>query len=100
MPQIYIKTVDWKSIFATTKLQAFTAGYQELFEFLNQTKVDQHGRIDPIAWDDWLIDLYYNDRKTYKSMQKRAKIITKQARDLGIKVQYNDVCRMNLRALA
>lgn len=101
MKTIYIKTGDWKSIFATIKLQAFTAGYQDLCEFLNQATVDQHGRLDTHFWFSRQYDLYCNGNKDeYNAGEKRAKVIAKQARALGIKVQYNDVGHMNLRGLA
>ena len=101
MRTIYVKTGDWKAIFATVKLQAFTAGYQDLCEFLNQARVDQHGRLEINAWNDQKWDLLNNGKQDeYNVREKQAKVIAKQARELGIKVMYNDVGRMNLRGLA
>ena len=100
MRTVYVKTGDFNTIFATVKLQAFTAGYQELNDFLHQAQVDKHGRIDAGFWNSEQFDrLDRGDRAAYKEMEKQGKVIARQARELGVTVQYNDVGSMNLRGL-
>jgi len=100
MRTVYIKTGDFNTIFATVKLQAFTAGYQELLDFLNRATVDQHGRLNTKFWFNESYDLLKKgNRAAYKQKDKQGKVIARQARELGVKVQYNDVGSMNLRGL-
>ena len=99
MRTVYIKTGDWNAVFSNVKLQAFTLGLKDFYQFLTNASVDQHGRIKSNFNDLQLDALINDDIKTYKQMEKHSKIIVKQARQIGLKAAYNDLTRLHLRDL-
>jgi hypothetical protein len=98
--KIYVKTGDWNKIYNDVKFRAFSLNLTEMYDFLQQTSTDQHGRIKPDLWNDKLFAaLDADDINTYNQMQTQARTIVKQARTLGLRAAYNDLGRLHLRDL-
>lgn len=98
--RFYVKQGDWILIFNNLKLQAFSLGLQDLCQYLQNAKVDQHGRIEGYDYTKNIINhMLEGNKKAALDLEQQAKQIVKQARQLGLKAAYNDLSRLHLRDL-
>lgn len=109
MSKIYaytpIPNANWNDMFYNLKFQAFTAGYTELYAYLNQAYINNLGYIKKTSErEDEISKIYKISRHNDKhpdlvNLLKSEKIVAKQARNLGVAVRYNHVQTMHLRKL-
>lgn len=85
-------TTNWNELFYDIKFKAFTAGFTELYSYLNETEVDHRGYIKQTSKSfSKEMKLYRNAKKTgddtlLKQFDSNKKIACKQARQLGVSV--------------
>lgn len=83
---------NWNELFYDIKFKAFTAGFTELYSYLNETEVDHRGYIKQTSKSfSKEMKLYRNAKKTgddtlLKQFDSNKKIACKQARQLGVSV--------------
>lgn len=100
-----IPNANWNDMFYNLKFQAFTAGYLELYDYLNETYINDLGYIKPTPERDIKIGNLYksvrgnDDHPDLVNLLQTEKIIAKQARKLGVAVRYNHIQTMHLRKL-
>lgn len=96
MKRYYIRQHDYDSLFANVKLLAFTLRYQELYDYLSDSKVNQHGQIvcSNNYWQMNLEIMRCQDDRRIDFFIARERAITKQARKVGLVCRHNAVSAM------
>lgn len=98
------RSVDWNEVLHDVKFKAFTAGYTELYSFLNDVIVDHNGWIKNDNRMNVECKLHSLSRKTgnyepINKMDAESKLIVKQARKLGLTASFARHWNMHMRKL-